>query len=150
MQPSRHFTQHHDLDPPRIDRKNFRVAWRVATRFDQLFLDGCIDEQEWLIAASWGRAWEVALAMRAKSILEPAQGNNQNPGDWVTVRRLDALAVLRMAREALGEQTELLKACVVDDLSWPALGRALHVSNHTARAWTIKAIKMLTSASKSD
>ena len=64
--------------------------------------------------------------------------------------RFDALARIKRVCRALGQQVcDLLRACLVDDLSWTKLGACLHVDARTARAWVILAIKALAQLEKS-
>ena len=73
---------------------------------------------------------------------------NRKPGvrqhDGYVASRLDALAELRAVRRRLGAFAYgLLEACVVDDCSWAALGRRLHIDPTTARSWSIMALREL-------
>jgi hypothetical protein len=148
MTPSEHYRQHHDVEPPRIDANNFRPAWRVRTRLDRLLLDRAITPAEWY----------AAVALRSMIELVAARGQRAARTEFMPAGAIvpyqtevdsTALAHSRRIRLSLGDVCyRLLLACIVDDLSWIALGQRLGVDPRTARAWVIISIKLLVAIEK--
>jgi hypothetical protein len=140
MKPTEHFLQHHDVEPPLIDASSFRPAWRVRTRLERLLLYRLITPAEWFAAVTLRLAVEriASAGLHAiPTVFMP--GHNKTPQDCS-----QADAYCRRAAEILGETIyPMLLACVVEDLSWIALGERMHVDARTARAWVVVAIKLL-------
>ena len=144
MKPTDHFFQHHDLEPPRVDAVAFRPAWRVRSQLDGLLIGAAISPREWFAASTYRRDWDVAHGCGLGAALEPASGPSSGGGDYSVIRRVDALAALRMVRRRIGPVAcYLLEACVVDDMEWRTLAGELRVDPKTARMWTIIAIQFL-------
>jgi hypothetical protein len=143
MKPTPELAQHHEIEPPRVDQFAFRQAWRIKTRLDRLLFDGGITPAEWLAAVRFRMVWHRAFVS-----LWPSPRYDVPAGagavDPTTGTRLDALAEIRELREYLGDMVcDLLELCVIDDISWAALGRRLKIDPKTARAWTLFALKAL-------
>ena len=145
--PSPFYRHHHRVEAPRIDDRHFRAAWRVLTRLDGLLADGAITTAEWHAAADFRDIAEVALGGAAsQSVLTRARTAryDASPTTDRLIARLDASSWLSAVARAIGGvATSLIKACVVDDLSWAAIGRRFGVDPKTARAWVITSIKVL-------
>jgi hypothetical protein len=140
--PTEFYRQHHDVEPPRIDAMMFRTAWKVRTRLDRLLLDRAITLSEWHAAVMLRSMLELVTArgQRASRIefMPPGAAPYQHEADSA------ALAHSRRVRKGLGDTYyRLLLACIIDDLSWIALGQRLDVDPRTARAWVIVSIKLL-------
>ena len=144
---SLHFQQHHDVEPPRVDARHFRPAWRVLTRLDGLLADNAITAAEWHAAADYRELWDrVSRAALIRSPIGRASVGTagHRAFDVSLAGELDAVARLRKIRKALGAWTcTLLYISVVRDQSWAALGRHYRCDPKTARAWVIAAIKAL-------
>ena len=145
--PSASFRQHHDVEPPRVDHRHFRPAWRVLTRLDGLLADHAITASEWHAAADYREL--VDQVTRAALIRSPiGRATMGTAGHRVfalsLAGELDALNRLRQIRNRLGAWAcTLLDHALVHDLSWAALGQHYHCDPKTARAWVITAIKAL-------
>lgn len=133
------------IEPPRVDASSFRQGWRVRTRLDALLAAGKIAPAVWQAAVEYRDAWARVLA-----------GSGGVPGNRITggadmhdrqIALLGALAVLTAIERRIGaHRTALCVACVVEDRSWPAIGRLFGCSNHTAETWTIEALRALAAA----
>jgi hypothetical protein len=153
MQPDAHFRQHFTVEDPRVDGKHFRPAWQVRTRLDQLRYAGAISGAEWIAAVRYRWAWEAAQ-LRPRTSQSLVQVSSSRTADnYYTIDQLDALTALRAVFRRIGRNRQerlhriwLIQACVVDDLSWRALGHQLGIHHHTAREWTIRAIQALGNA----
>jgi hypothetical protein len=143
MRPDAHFRQHHDVEPPRVDERTFRPAWRVRSRLDQLLLTRAISPLEWRAGARYRLTFDTAFAGVLPGSRLVRTGSAR-VADASMTARLDALAWLRSHRMRLGTATrDLVEACVVEDLSWAELGRRLGVDPKTARNRTVSALGKL-------
>ena len=144
-QPTPEFRQHHDIEAPRVDAASFRQGWRVRTRLDALLGDGRITPEVWQAAVEYRDAWARVWASRGGEL-----GHRISGGTDVHQRqiaRLGAMTALTSVETAIGPlRTGLVVACVVEDLSWPAIGRLCGRSHHTAQAWTVQALRRLARA----
>ena len=145
--PSPYYRQHHQVEAPSIDERHFRPAWRVLTRLDGLLAAGAITAAEWHAAADFRDMAELALGGAAsRSVLSSARATryDASPTTDRLVARLDARSWLDEVTSAIGiVACALIQACVVDELSWAAIGRRFGVDPKTARAWVITSIKAL-------
>ena len=143
MKPTAEFAQHHEVEAPRVDGGAFRQGWQVRTRLDRLVLEGAIDPDVWLAAVAYRSVY-----LQAFGSLWPSR-SLELPGvigfrDRAGGLRLDALRTMRLVRRRLGPlNSELVEECVIEDASWAALGRRLHVDPKTARMRTITALEAL-------
>jgi hypothetical protein len=149
MQPDAHLRQHFTVEDPRVDGQYFRPAWFVRSRLDQLRHAGAISPREWIAAVRYRWTWEAAQ-LRPRSSQSLVQVSSCRGADTYTISQLDALTALRAVFLRIGRNRQerlqriwLIQACVVDDMSWRALGHQLGVHHHTARERTIGAIKAL-------
>jgi hypothetical protein len=139
--PSAHFRQHHAVDEPRVDAGNFRPAWRVRTRLDQLLIDRSITPHEWFIAVRFRTMLEL-VAMRQG--VRAARIEFLPPGKPNGTTSAQASRYCREIADRFGAVCSgILIACLVDDLSWAELGRRIRVDPRTAKAWTVVLLKML-------
>ena len=143
--PSRFYRQHHEVEAPRVDDDTFRQAWRRRNRLDELLLDKSITPFEWRAAVEFRAAFERVLsAAWPPPLWLSATAGGRGDHEGAFLHRLDDLALLRALRAVLGQvPCGLIQACVVDDLSWAYLGRALDIDPKTARAWSVLSIKGL-------
>jgi hypothetical protein len=145
--PTPFYLQHHRVEAPSVDERHFRQAWRVLTRLDGLLADGAITTAEWHAAADFRDMAEFALGGAAShSVLTGARTARSaaSPTTDRLVARLDARSWLDEVTRAIGiVACALIQACVVDELSWAAIGRRFGVDPKTARAWVITSIKAL-------
>jgi hypothetical protein len=144
--PSIHRAQHAEaVEAPRVDRSTFRQGWRIRSRLDGLRDAGRIDLAIWQAAVEYRDAWARVWAGRGgdpgirisggRDVHDRQIGLVGTMGDIAEVER-------RIGRLA----TTLCFACVVNDLSWPEIGRRYGRSNHTAEAWTVLALRALAAA----
>jgi hypothetical protein len=145
MQPTAELARHHEIEAPRIDGREFRQAWRIATRLDRLRRETAISELEYFCAVavrllterSAGDAHDAWPLIGARQHYRGAFA-----GPSLTV--LDAIAALKRIRRRIGGSAfDLVVACAVDDFSWARVGRQLNIDPKTARTRTIAAIKAL-------
>jgi hypothetical protein len=146
-QPGDAYRQHHDVEAPRVDDRAFRQGWRVVTRLDGLLAEGRITTGTWQAAAEYRDAWD---ALRQTSTgsgsggslhVETNGARDRHPG------RLDRIARINAAEHAIGATSAgLCRACILDDVSWHALGQYLGVRNVTARDRTVDALGALATA----
>lgn len=145
--PTREYHRHHVVEAPRIDDRHFHPAWRVLTRLDGLLADGAITTAEWHAAADFRDMAEFALGGAAShSVLTGARTARSVASLTADrlVARLDARSWLDEVARVIGTvPCALIKAFVVDDMSWAAIGRCFGVDPKTARAWVITSIKAL-------
>ncbi len=145
--PTPFYLQHHRVEAPSVDERHFRPGWRVLTRLDGLLADGAITVAEWHAAADFRDMAELALGGAAsQSVLTSARAAryDDSPTTDRLIARLDARSWLDEVVRAIGTvPCALIKAFVVDDMSWAAIGRRFDVDPKTARAWVIASIKAL-------
>lgn len=142
-QPSREFQRHHDVEPPQIDRRNFRQAWRITTRLDALLRDGKLTPEHWQAATEYRTAWErIIRANNAIPLAMRIPGNSAaNARDERLAAIADTVSRIREAETAIGSlRAHLCFACLVDDAPWVATAKILHIDRETARDWTVAAI----------
>jgi hypothetical protein len=142
-----YYRQHHRVEAPVVDERHFRPAWRVLTRLDGLLVSGAITSAEWHAAADFRDMAELALGGAVShSVLSSARATryDASPTTNRLVARLDARSWLDEITSSIGTvPCALVKAFVVDDMSWAAIGRRFRVDPKTARAWVITSIKAL-------
>jgi DNA-binding transcriptional ArsR family regulator len=144
--PTRELRGHvEDVEDPRVDERAFRQGWRIRTRLDQLLVDQRISAGEWQAATEFRSAWLSARELTAResggSGIRIAGGRTT---DAATIARLEAAKRVRIVEITLGKLAiALVVACVVEDLSWAAIGRHLHRDAETVRDWTVVAIGAL-------
>jgi hypothetical protein len=134
------------IEPPAVDASSFRQGWRVRTRLDALLAAGRINAGVWQAAVEYRDAWARVWAGRGGEL-----GGTRVSGGLDLHRRqiglVDTVAALDAIERRLGRlATSLCVACVVEDLSWPEIGRRCGRSNHTAVAWTVLALRALARA----
>ena len=146
-QPTLEFRDHHDLDPPRVDEREFRQGWRVRSRLDQLLTAERITRDEWQAARDYALAWAFCRTIRHTDSGMTGIPSSASPGA-LEGARLDAATKLRIVEEAMGGfATALVVACAVQDLPWARIARPFDVNPETVRDWTVLAIRALTAAS---
>jgi hypothetical protein len=149
--PSAFLRQHvAGLEVPRVDETAFRPAWRVRTRLDALERDGALSPREFRAAVAYRAAAELVLgsAVHAVALDGPGRAPGYRGDRLERSERLrDTLRHLTSVRQTLGDvATGLIEACVVEDLTWSALGRRLRCDHKTAKAWVVTAVKALAHA----
>ena len=147
--PSLEYRRHHQVADPCIDPEHFHPGWRVQRRIDRLLLARALTLAEWRAATHFRNLVETAFgALLRAPDPERAIGTKGAPSARDRTagldRKLDSIAALRQVEQRLGGRIyELLTWCLVDDISWCAIGRRLGRDHKTARAWTIAALKAL-------
>lgn len=139
----RYFAQHHALEAPAINEREYRPFFRVDTRLDQLCASHAISLETWHAAIRFRRSAEIVLAQQwpAKSL---DRGGNAQASSVMIARRLDAANHIRSVSRAIGAfAVRLLEWHCVDDLPWDEIGQRLNVHRKTARSWTIVALNAL-------
>ena len=143
-EPSPYFTQHHAVEPPAVNEREFRTAWRRRPQLEQLAIDEAISYATFRAGAEFRVLAEIAIIDQwpAKWIDDRGKGGFRVGA--LIARRMKALDRLRDIRANLGPWVfGLLERHLVDDLSWAELGRRYGVHGKTARAWTIAALAAL-------
>ena len=144
VQPSSHYRQHHDVEAPRVDAREFRQGWRVSARLHGLLVDGLINDEAWQAAIDFRRDWDRAygVGLGASGNLLPSQ-RSVNAGQFLH-HRVDATSRLELLRRVIGgERYWLVEQCAVHDLAWVAIAMRLRVTDKTARTRTALAIRSL-------
>jgi hypothetical protein len=135
--PSDAYRQHHDVAAPRIDADCFRPGWRIETRLDALLVEGAIDAATWEAGQKFRTDWDTGIGLRRSTSPVRVQGS---PDGGMT-GRLSALARLRHIADALGGfECRVLELCVIRDLTWREMGRALAVHGETAKRYAVAAL----------
>lgn len=144
-EPSKFYTQHHAVEAPVIDGREFRPFWRVRTRLDQLLADRAITFSMWRAGVTFRRLAELVLAGQWPAKGPGLDGVKIGGGYDITVaRRIDAIDRLGWIRLQLGGVAfDLLEAHAVDDVTWVELGKHYGVHAKTVRNWTIAALALL-------
>jgi hypothetical protein len=131
------------IEPPRVDAASFRQGWRIRTRLDALLAAGRINAGVWQAAVEYRDAWARVWASRGGEL----GGTRVSGGLDLHGRQIglvDTVAALDAVERRIGRlATALCVACVVEDLSWPEIGRRCGRSNHTVVAWTVLALRAL-------
>jgi hypothetical protein len=136
------------VTPPDVNGAAFRPWWRVETRFDALYRDGLIDEAERIAGEQLRRDWQHAAGSTASPLARAGQSatGTATPGaaDAYALTRLAAAGRLRHVQARVGAPAFALLALVlVEDASWPTVGRALGCSHKTAKQHAVVALKRL-------
>jgi hypothetical protein len=138
--PSEHYRRHHRVEAPQVDDRAFRTGWRVHTRLRGLADAGLIDRQQLDAATSWGRWTERTAAPVTSGWRMKVDGGTRRAERIVEAHTLDTATKLRACAVALGpERCALLRATVVEDQSWRALG----VSCTVAKRRVVEAVVAL-------
>lgn len=141
--PSAYFRQHHAVEAPLIDDRNFRLSYRVVPRLDQLMVDRAIPLSAWYAGIMFRLAAEIVISedWPSSSMVYADDGGLRDFGQGL---RVDARKRLRDIRRALGDRDYfLLELHIVADLDWRELGRRRGVHPKTVRRWTIAALNRL-------
>src|SRR5215475_10205007 len=149
MKPTTERMQHAlAVEPPRVDKHEFRQGWRIRTRLDVLHATGRITAAEYQAACDYRAAWERVL-----SAVTPAPGTarvsanlgiNGNTTANAFAASADTLTRIRLAESAIGSTAALLcHRCCVEDWPWTRTAKLLHRDRETVREWTICAIQGL-------
>ena len=134
------------IEPPRVDAVTFRQGWRVRSRLDRLLADRRITAEVWQAAVEYRDAWARVLAGGGGELGGTRISGGADAHDR-QIALVGTLAVLVEIERRLGRlPTALCVACVVEDLSWPEIGRRCGRSNHTAEVWTVYALRALAGA----
>jgi hypothetical protein len=141
--PTAFYRQHHVVEAPAIDEREFRPAWRVKTKLMLLVECARIDRRQLEAAA----AFKAGARPSAGSAPRTWLGLRVDGGRWsdglVTEWQLDAARRLRDAGLALGnERAKLLIWTLVDDRPWTEIGKRLGLSK-TATGRAVEAIAAL-------
>lgn len=107
--PTREWRRHHDAE-----RVAETQGWRHRTRVQQLYVEGRIGRDEVDAARRYLDDYEIGVA---GAHVGPGGGG----GGLLADGRLDALTRWRKANEAVGYDTALLVALVVEDATWATL-----------------------------
>jgi hypothetical protein len=116
-------------------------------RLDQMLVARRITLGQWLVAMEYRHLW--ASARRRAVPGGSARGVSPGYGGGGTraVVVLDQLAKLLEVERAIGDyQTRILRAALVEELSWRAIGRAAGLNHETAEAHAIVAVAALAKA----
>jgi len=142
--PSSEYLQHHPVEPPRIDGREFRPAWRRRDRLDELLARGVIGLAEWRAGIGLRELHERAVAdsLRAKDLAAVRLDRHcrRRSAPELTERQATALARLRVIETTLGALFTLAVWAIVDELPWAEIARRLDVDPQTARVWTLAAL----------
>jgi hypothetical protein len=145
MRPSPFYTQHHEVEAPRIDGAVFHPAWRRKTRLDLLFEDNSITFREWLAACSWRATVEyIQAAISPRSTLLSL--DNGVAGGWHDLKPevLDAGRRLsRLARAFRPGEISPLMNFLVNDVPFVLLAEYWEVDPRTAKKLLLNLLRRL-------
>jgi hypothetical protein len=131
-----------EIEPPRVDASSFRQGWRVRTRLDGLRVAGRISGDVWQAAVEYRAAYDRWQASGGGELAGRISGGADAHDRLLGL--VETLAALSAVERRIGRfATALCVACVVEDLSWPEIGRRCGRSHHTAEAWTVAALRAL-------
>ena len=140
--PTPELRRHVRLDPPQIDRTQFRPGWRVRDHLNMLLKRGAISTEAYIAGTQWRRWCEQVGHLRVQpwnSRVDHA-GTSTTPG----AEQLAAARSLKAASAALGQrQAKLLVLALAEPYSWIEIGRACHIDWRTAQNHTIAALEEL-------
>lgn len=142
--PTTFYRQHHTVEAPAVNEREFRPAWRVKTKLWLLLECARIDRRQ-LEAALAFRGWIEAIGrQRSSTWLALHVDGGRQPEGVIAAHQLDAARHLHDAGQALGtDRLKLLYWAVVDDLSWVAIGKRIGLSKRTANCRVVEAIVAL-------
>lgn len=144
MKPTTELNQHHTLEPPAVDARNFRQTWRVTSRLDALLRDKRISPNDHAAACAYRNAWErIAAAPLSSFQMQPHSTALGDPHNR-QINALYAMTTIRNLSLAIGAfPAALCHACIVNDLPWTEIARRTHRNRETVRDWTAGAIHQL-------
>lgn len=147
MKPPTELNQHHIVDPPAIDARNFRQAWRVTSRLDALLRDKRISPADHDAACAYRAAWERITAGHLSSFQLQPHSTTQADHHNRQLNALNAWTTIRNLNQTIGAfAASLCHACIVDDLPWTKTARLTQRNRETVRDWTATAIHALADA----
>jgi hypothetical protein len=139
--------QHNEIEPPLVNDRHFRTAFRVKSRLDRLVSEKTITVREWTIAVEYRCIYAAAFRGAVQSTRLDGTGHGRSYRGSRLERsegQLAALARLQTIRTALGAvETDLVEACAVRDQAWCETARALGRDPKTVRSWTLIALRRL-------
>jgi hypothetical protein len=149
--PSAFYRQHRAFEPPQVDDRHFRPAWRSKPPIDGLLRAKAITGREYYAACRFRglseRAFGGLLHSRICFVDNKGGGPKEPPLenlDEIRELRAIAAALARLGRKPDRPIVyELLDAVIVQEVSWTDLAAHHHIDPRTARSWTITAIKAL-------
>ena len=144
--PSAEFRSHHAIEPPAVDARQFRTAWRIRSQVDKLLSAQAISIQEWQHADAFRDMIERAFGpqLRSRDLERRLGANPAGTPTAVFDCKLDVIAALRRIEHKLGAAAyDLLVLAIVDDLCPAEIGRRLQCDRKTARSRVVRAVKRL-------
>jgi hypothetical protein len=122
--PTDFYRQHHTVEAPAIDEREFRPAWRVKSRLMMLVEYGRIDRRQ-LEAAAAFKGWCEAVGRHKSSAwLAVRVDGGRCPDGLIAPNQLEAARRLDAARLALGrDRVKLLFWAIVDELPWDRIAQ---------------------------
>jgi len=114
--PTTFYRQHHVVEAPAIDEREFRPAWRVKTKLMLLVECGRIDRRQFEVAMAFKGWCEVIGRQRTSAWLAMRVDGGRRPEGLVTTHQIDAARRLHNASLALGRERMAL-------LYWAAIVR---------------------------
>jgi hypothetical protein len=142
--PSAFYRQHHVVEAPAINEREFRPAWRVKSRLILLVEYERIDRRQ-LEAAVAFKGWcEAVGRLKSSTWLAVRVDGGRSPENLIAPNQLDAARRLDAARLALGrDRIKLLFWAIVDELPWDRIAQRLGLSGKTATCRAVEAIAAL-------
>lgn len=142
--PTDFYRQHHTVEAPAIDEREFRPGWRVKTKLMLLLETGRIDRRQFEAAAAFKGWCEAVGRQRTSTWLAVRVDGGRRPEGLISTHQIDSARRLHDAGMALGrDRVKLLFWVIVDDLAWNRLGPRLGVSTKTATWRAVEAIDAL-------
>jgi hypothetical protein len=142
--PTAFYRQHHRVEAPAIDEREFRPAWRVKTKLMLLLECDRIDRRQ-LEAATAFKGWCEAIGrQRTSTWLAVRVDSGRRPDGLITTNQIDAAGRLADATRTLGrERIRLLHWSLIDDLPWIEIGKRIGLHQRTAIVRVVEAIAAL-------
>jgi hypothetical protein len=144
--PSTFYRQHHQVEAPAIDQREYRPGWRVKTGLDGLLAAGAITPRQWQAAIGFRLVHERASLRSTRVSTWSAvyvDRHCRRPHDERSQASLDAGAWIERVKAALGALYVLLVWFVVEDLTWRELAGRLDIDRRTAKTWCAAAVAAL-------
>jgi hypothetical protein len=136
------YRQHHEVEAPVIDAKEFRLGWRRRSRLFSLAESGRIGREELVAGLALRAAFEAVGHQRTQQWSAKID-QVLLPGSR-TQHELRAARLIKQAAAALGrKRMTVLEFHLVSDMPWNAIGRRLNIGRDTAVRRVVEALEAL-------
>lgn len=141
--PSPFYRQHHEIEDPAIDERQFRPGFQVIFPIDTLLTAKLITREEHDAAVDFRELYEIATPQARSALADFGCGGTRTRQGDPTSRHDAARRLNEIENLMRPYDYKLLELSVIDNLSWLALGRRLDLDHRTARKHVAAAIRFL-------